>query len=75
LLPASVLNTLFSIELNEPVFRSNQPNGDIYVVKLTKIKNSENLAKKDDISSAKISLNNLRSRISVASFFKQEEDF
>lgn len=75
LLPASVLNTLFSIELNEPVFVSNQPNGDIYIVKLTKIKNSENLAKKDDISSAKLSLNNLRSRISVASFFKEEEDF
>ena len=54
---------------------SNQPNGDIYIVKLTKIKNSENLAKKDDISSAKLSLNNLRSRISVASFFKEEEDF
>lgn len=73
LLPVSVLNTLFAIELNDPVFRSNLPNGDIYVVKLTKIKNSENLAKKEEINSAKISLNNLRSRISVASFFKQQE--
>ena len=73
LLPVSVLNTLFAIELNDPIFRSNLPNGDIYVVKLTKIKNSENLAKKEEINSAKISLNNLRSRISVASFFKQQE--
>ena len=73
LLPVSVLNTLFAIELNDPVFRLNLPNGDIYVVKLTKIKNSENLAKKEEINSAKISLNNLRSRISVASFFKQQE--
>ena len=45
LLPDNLLTDLFSIDLVKPIFISTQDNGDIYVVKLTKVKNSTNLAK------------------------------
>jgi len=51
----------------------SQENGDIYVVRLTKIKNSKNLAKKDDIESAKNSLRSLNSRSYLDTFFKELE--
>lgn len=73
LLPDNLLNDLFTVDLEDPVFISTQENGDIYIVRLTKIKNSENLAKKEDIEAAKISLNSLNVRGYLDSFFKELE--
>ena len=73
LLPDNLLSDLFTVDLENPVFISSQENGDIYVVRLTKIKNSKNLAKKEDIEAAKNSLKALNSRSYLDTFFKELE--
>lgn len=73
LLPDNLLTDLFTVDLENPVFISSQENGDIYVVRLTKIKNSKNLAKKEDIESAKSSLKSLNSRSYLDTFFNELE--
>ena len=73
LLPDNLLSDLFTVDLENPVFISSQENGDIYVVRLTKIKNSKNLAKKDDIEAAKNSLKSLNARSYLDTFFKELE--
>ncbi len=73
LLPDNLLSDLFTVDLENPVFTSTQENGDIYVVRLTKIKNSKNLAKKDDIEAAKNSLRSLNARSYLDTFFKELE--
>ena len=55
------------------IFISTQENGDIFIVRLTKIKNSKNLAKKEDIEEAKNSLKSLSARAYLDSFFKELE--
>ena len=52
----------------------DRDNGDIYVVKLTKVKNSTNLAKRDEINSAKESLKTLNSRVYLDTIFKELEE-
>ena len=74
LLPDNLLTDLFSIDLVKPIFISTQDNGDIYVVKLTKVKNSTNLAKRDEINSAKESLKTLNSRVYLDTIFKELEE-
>ena len=74
LLPDNLLTDLFSIDLDKPIFVSTQDNGDIYVVKLTKVKNSTNLAKRDEINSAKESLKTLNSRVYLDTIFKELEE-
>ena len=74
LLPNNLLTDLFSIDLVKPIFVSTQDNGDIYVVKLTKVKNSTNLAKRDEINSAKESLKTLNSRVYLDTIFKELEE-
>ena len=74
LLPDNLLTDLFSIDLVKPIFVSTQDNGDIYVVKLTKVKNSTNLAKRDEINSAKESLKTLNSRVYLDTIFKELEE-
>ena len=73
LLPDNLLSDLFTVDLENPVFISSQENGDIYIVRLTKIKNSKNLAKKDDIEAAKNSLKSLNARSYLDTFFKELE--
>ena len=73
LLPDNLLSDLFTVDLDKPVFISSQENGDIYVVRLTKVKNSKNLAKKEDIQDAKNSLKALNSRSYLDTFFKELE--
>ncbi len=73
LLPDNLLSDLFTVDLDKPVFISSQENGDIYVVRLTKVKNSKNLAKKEDIQEAKNSLKALNSRSYLDTFFKELE--
>ena len=73
LLPDNLLSDLFTVDLENPVFISSQENGDIFVVRLTKIKNSKNLAKKDDIEAAKNSLKSLNARSYLDTFFKELE--
>ncbi len=73
LLPDNLLSDLFTVSLENPVFISSQENGDIYVVRLTKIKNSKNLAKKEDIEAAKNSLKALNSKSYLDTFFKELE--
>ena len=73
LLPDNLLNNLFSIDLNDPVFVSPQQNGDIYIARLTKIKNSKDLAKKEDIDAAKASLSSINARFYLDSIFKELE--
>jgi hypothetical protein len=73
LLPDNLLSDLFTVDLENPVFISSQENGDIYVVRLTKIKNSKNLAKKEDIEAAKNSLRSLNARSYLDTFFKELE--
>ena len=73
LLPDNLLSDLFTVDLENPVFISSQENGDIYVVRLTKIRNSKNLAKKDDIEAAKNSLKSLNARSYLDTFFKELE--
>jgi peptidyl-prolyl cis-trans isomerase D len=73
LLPDNLLTDLFTVDLENPVFISSQENGDIYIVRLTKIKNSKNLAKKEDIESAKSSLKSLNSRSYLDTFFSELE--
>jgi len=73
LLPDNLLSDLFTVDIENPVFISSQDNGDIYVVRLTKIKNSKNLAKKEDIEAAKNSLRSLNARSYLDTFFKELE--
>ena len=73
LLPDNLLSDLFTVDLDKPVFISSQENGDFYVVRLTKVKNSKNLAKKEDIEAAKNSLKALNSRSYLDAFFKELE--
>ena len=73
LLPDNLLNNLFSIDLDDPVFVSPQQNGDIYISRLTKIKNSKDLAKKEDIDAAKASLSSINARFYLDSIFKELE--
>ena len=73
LLPDNLLNNLFSIDLNDPVFVSPQQNGDIYIARLTKIKNSKDLAKKEDIDAAKASLSSMKARSYLDSIFEELE--
>ncbi len=73
LLPDNLLNDLFKVDLNMPVFVSTQDNGDVYIVRLTKIKNSNDLAKKEDIEAAKNSLQALDARSYLDTFFKELE--
>ncbi len=73
LLPDNLLSDLFTVDLENPVFISSQKNGDIYVVRLTKIKNSKNLAKKEDIEAAKNSLRSLNARSYLDTFFNELE--
>ena len=73
LLPDNLLSDLFTVDLDKPVFISSQENGDFYVVRLTKVKNSKNLAKKEDIEAAKNSLKALNSRSYLDTFFKELE--
>ena len=73
LLPDNLLRDLFTVSLDNPVFVSSQDNGDIYVVRLTKIKNSTNLAKKEERTTAKSSLKSLNARSYIESFFKELE--
>jgi len=73
LLPDNLLRDLFTASLDNPVFVSSQDNGDIYVVRLTKIKNSTNLAKKEERTTAKSSLKSLNARSYIESFFKELE--
>jgi len=74
LLPDNLLTDLFSIDLVKPIFVSTQDNGDIYIVRLTKVKNSTNLAKRDEINSAKESLKTLNSRVYLDTIFKELEE-
>ena len=73
LLPDNLLTDLFTVDLENPVFISSQENGDIYVVRLTKIKNSTNRYKEEDIEAAKNSLRTLNARIHFDTFFKELE--
>tara|TARA_Y100000996_G_C22376405_1_gene583225 strand:- start:75 stop:836 length:762 start_codon:yes stop_codon:yes gene_type:complete len=73
LLPDNLLSDLFTVDLENPVFISSQDNGDIYVVRLTKIKNSKSLAKKEDIEAAKNSLKSLNARSYLDTFFSELE--
>ena len=73
LLPDNLLNDLFTINLDDPVFISTQESGDIFIARLTKIKNSKNLAKKEDIEAARNSLKSLNARAYLDSFFKELE--
>ena len=73
LLPDNLLRDLFTVTLDNPVFVSSQDNGDIYIVRLTKIKNSKNLAKKEERATAKSSLKSLNSRSYIETFFKELE--
>ncbi len=73
LLPDNLLTDLFTVDLENPVFISSQENGDIYVVRLTKIKNSKNRYKEEDIEAAKNSLRTLNARIYFDTFFKELE--
>tara|TARA_B100000035_G_scaffold314739_1_gene332013 strand:- start:2203 stop:4002 length:1800 start_codon:yes stop_codon:yes gene_type:complete len=73
LLPDNLLTDLFTVDLENPVFISSQENGDIYVVRLTKIKNSKNRYKEEDIEAAKNSLRTLNARIHFDTFFKELE--
>ncbi len=73
LLPDNLLSDLFTVDIENPVFISSQDNGDMYVVRLTKIKNSKNLAKKEDIEAAKNSLRSLNARSYLDTFFKELE--
>ena len=73
LLPDNLLRDLFTVTLDNPVFVSSQDNGDIYIVRLTKIKNSTNLAKKEERAAAKSSLKSLNARSYVETFFKELE--
>ena len=73
LLPDNLLSDLFTVDLDKPVFISSQENGDFYVVRLTKVKNSKNLAKKEDIEAAKNSLKALNSRSYLDTLFKELE--
>ena len=73
LLPDNLLRDLFAVSLENPVFISSQDNGDIYIVRLTKIKNSTNLAKKEERATAKSSLRSLNARSYIETFFKELE--
>ena len=73
LLPDNLLRDLFTVTLDNPVFVSSQDNGDIYIVRLTKIKNSTNLAKKEERATAKSSLKSLNARSYIETFFKELE--
>ena len=73
LLPDNLLRDLFTVTLDNPVFVSSQDNGDIYIVRLTKIKNSTNLAKKEERATAKRSLKSLNARSYIETFFKELE--
>ena len=73
LLPDNLLRDLFTVTLDNPVFVSSQDNGDIYIVRLTKIKNSTNLAKKEERAAAKSSLKSLNARSYIETFFKELE--
>jgi len=73
LLPDNLLRDLFTVNLDNPVFISSQENGDFYIVRLSKIKNSTNLAKKEERESAKNSLKSLNSRSYIETFFKELE--
>jgi peptidyl-prolyl cis-trans isomerase D len=73
LLPDNLLRDLFAVSLDNPVFISSQDNGDIYIVRLTKIKNSTNLAKKEERVTAKNSLKSLNARSYIETFFKELE--
>ena len=72
-MPDNLLRDLFTVTLDNPVFVSSQDNGDIYIVRLTKIKNSTNLAKKEERATAKSSLKSLNSRSYIETFFKELE--
>ena len=73
LLPDNLLRDLFTVSLENPVFISSQDNGDIYIVRLTKIKNSTNLAKKEERVTAKSSLKSLNARSYIETLFKELE--
>ncbi len=73
LLPDNLLRDLFTVSLDKPVFISSQDNGDIYIVRLTKIKNSKNLAKKEERVTAKSSLKSLNARSYIETFFNELE--
>ena len=73
LLPDNLLRDLFTVTLDNPVFVSSQDNGDVYIVRLTKIKNSTNLAKKEERATAKSSLKSLNARSYIETFFKELE--
>ena len=73
LLPDNLLRDLFTVTLDDPVFVSSQDNGDIYIVRLTKIKNSTNLAKKEERAAAKSSLKSFNARSYIETFFKELE--
>tara|TARA_B100001564_G_C20667599_1_gene684512 strand:+ start:342 stop:2141 length:1800 start_codon:yes stop_codon:yes gene_type:complete len=73
LLPDNLLRDLFTVSLDKPVFISSQDNGDIYIVRLTKIKNSKNLAKKEERATAKSSLKSLNARSYIETFFNELE--
>ena len=73
LLPDNLLSDLFTVNFDKPVFISSQENGDFYIVRLTKVKNSKNLAKKEDIEAAKNSMKALNSRSYLDTFFKELE--
>lgn len=73
LLPDNLLRDLFTVTLDNPVFVSSQDNGDIYIARLTKIKNSTNLAKKEERATAKSSLKSLNARSYIETFFKELE--
>ena len=73
LLPDNLLRDLFTVTLDNPVFVSSQDNGDIYIVRLTKIKNSTNLAKKEERAAAKSSLKSLNARSYIETFFRELE--
>jgi len=73
LLPDNLLRDLFTVTLDDPVFVSSQDNGDIYISRLTKIKNSTNLAKKEERVTAKSSLKSLNARSYIETFFKELE--
>ncbi len=73
LLPDNLLRDLFTVDFDKPVFVSSQDNGDIYIARLTKIKNSTNLAKKEERAAAKSSLKSLNARSYIETFFKELE--
>ena len=73
LLPDNLLRDLFTVTLDNPVFVSSQDNGDIYIARLTKIKNSTNLAKKEERAAAKSSLKSFNARSYIETFFKELE--